>query len=124
MCSNQVNRPDRLHKPSDTPNGEVLDYGRGKRFFTEIQRRAIAVRDGGTCQFADCDKSVRYTEAHHTKPWTKGGLTNVADGAPACRAHHKQLTEGGYRIARRNGTTYTYDPQGRLIHKRTNRWRQ
>jgi hypothetical protein len=105
-------------------NGEVLDYGRGKRFFTEIQRRAIAVRDGGTCQFADCDESVRYSEAHHTLPWANGGQTNVADGVPVCRAHHKALTEGGYRIARRNGTTYTYDPQGRLIHKRTNRWRQ
>jgi YD repeat-containing protein len=105
-------------------NGEVLDYGRGKRFFTDTQRRAIAVRDGGTCQFADCDKPVRYTDAHHSVPWAEGGLTNVGDGVPACRQHHKQLTDDGYRIARHDGTTYTYDPQGRLIHKRTNRWRQ
>jgi hypothetical protein len=105
-------------------NGEVLDYGRGRRYFTDTQKRAIAVRDGGTCQFADCDKPVQYTDAHHTVPWTDGGLTNVADGAPACGGDHHKLTKDGYRIQRRDGTTYTYDPQGRLIHKRTNRWRQ
>jgi hypothetical protein len=105
-------------------NGEVLDYGRGKRFFTDTQKRAIAVRDGGTCQFADCDQPVRYSDAHHCQPWSQGGLTNVADGAPVCRADHKKLTEGGYRITRHNGTTYTYNPQGQLIHKRTNHWRQ
>jgi hypothetical protein len=105
-------------------NGEVLDYGRGKRFFTDTQKRAIAVRDGGTCQFADCDKPVRYTDTHHTVPWAEGGSTNVADGVPACHEHHQQLTDGGYRITRRNGTTYTYAPDGTLIYKRTNRWRQ
>ena len=105
-------------------NGEVLDYGRGKRFFTDIQKRAIAVRDGGTCQFADCDKPVRYTDAHHTKPWGDGGNTDVGDGAPACGEHHDKLTKDGYRLERRNGTTYTYAPDGTLIHTRTNRWRK
>ena len=105
-------------------NGEVLDYGRGKRFFTDTQRRAIAVRDGGTCQFADCDKPARYSETHHVTPWSEGGLTDVGDGAPACREHHAMLTKDGYRLERRDGTTYTYGPDGRLIHTRTNRWRK
>ena len=105
-------------------NGEVLDYGRGKRFFTETQKRAIAVRDGGTCQFADCDKPVNYTDAHHTVPWNGGGLTNVADGAPACHQHHDKLTNHGYRLERKDGVTYTYGPDGQLIHARTNRWRK
>jgi hypothetical protein len=105
-------------------NGEVLDYGRCRRFFTETQKRAIAVRDGGTCQFADCDKPVRYSEAHHVKPWSEGGDTDVGNGAPACGGDHDKLTKDGYRLERRNGTTYTYAPDGRLIHTRTNRWRK
>jgi hypothetical protein len=105
-------------------NGEVLDYGRGRRYFTETQRRAIAVRDGGTCQFADCDMPVRYSDAHHVKPWSQGGTTDVGNGAPACSRHHDKLTNGGYRIERRNGVTYTYDPNGQLVHTRTNRWRK
>ena len=78
----------------------------------------------GCANFADCDKPVRYTDTHHTVPWAQGGLTNVGDGAPVCHQHHKQLTDDGYRIERRDGTTYTYAPDGTLIHKRTNRWRQ
>ena len=105
-------------------NGEVLDYGRGKRLFTDIQKRAIAVRDGGTCQFADCDKPVAYTDAHHVKPWNEGGRTDVDNGAPACAGDHTKLTKDGYRLQRTNGVTHTYDPNGKLIHTRTNRWRK
>ena len=106
-------------------NGEVLDYGRGRRFFTETQKRAIAVRDGGTCQFADCDKPVGYTDAHHVKPWNEGGDTDVANGAPACHEHHDKLTKDGYRLerTRRRHRTPTA-PTARLIHTRTNRWRK
>ena len=105
-------------------NGEVLDYGRGRRFFTETQKRAIAVRDGGTCQFADCDAPVGYSDAHHVKPWNEGGDTDVANGAPACHKDHDKLTKDGYRLQRKDGVTDTYGPDGRLIHTRTNRWRK
>jgi hypothetical protein len=105
-------------------NGEVLDYGRGRRYFTETQKRAIAVRDGGTCQFADCDKPVRYSDAHHVEPWNRGGPTDVGNGAPACGGDHPKLTNDGYRLTRKDGTTYTYAPDGTLIHTRTNRWRK
>ena len=112
-------------------NGEVLDYGRGKRFFTETQRRAIAVRGGGTCQFTDCDKPVRDSETHHVKPWSRGGRTDVGDGALAYE-HHDKLTKHRYRLEPRNGVTDTLRPDGRLIHTRvslfrfdcTNRWRK
>ena len=104
-------------------DGEVLDLGRGRRLFTAAQKKAMAIRDG-TCQFADCDKPARYTDAHHTVPWANGGLTNLADGAIACGEDHDKLTKGGYRLERRNGTIYTYAPDGTLIHTRTNRWRK
>jgi YD repeat-containing protein len=34
------------------------------------------------------------------------------------------LTNGGYRLERRNGTTYTYNPNGQLIHQRNNQWKK
>jgi len=34
------------------------------------------------------------------------------------------LTNHGYRIERHHGTTYTYNPDGQLIHQRNNRWQQ
>jgi hypothetical protein len=103
-------------------DGEILDFGRGKRLFTATQKKAMAVRDG-SCQFADCDRPIRYTQAHHTVPWTSGGSTDLCDGAPVCGDDHRKLTDGGYRIERRDGSIYTYDPNGKLIYKRDNRWR-
>jgi hypothetical protein len=103
-------------------DGEILDFGRGKRLFTAAQKKAMAVRDG-SCQFADCDRPIRHTQAHHTVPWTSGGSTDLCDGAPVCGDDHRKLTDGGYRIERRDGRIYTYDPNGKLIYKRDNRWR-
>src|SRR5207248_1539449 len=45
-------------------DGEILDFGRSRRFFSAAQKKATAVRDL-TCQFADCDQPIRYTHYHH-----------------------------------------------------------
>ena len=104
-------------------DGEVLDFGRSRRFFNTAQKSAAAVRDL-SCQFADCDKPVRYAQYHHCTPWADGGPTDVANEALACPQCHDLLTNHGYRIERRNGTTNTYGPDGQLIHQRNNRWQQ
>jgi len=104
-------------------DGEILDFGRSRRFFSAAQKNAAAVRDM-TCQFADCDQPIRYTQYHHCVPFSEGGLTDTANAAPACPKCHDKLTNGGYRLERRNGTTYTYAPDGQLIHQRNNRWQE
>ena len=104
-------------------DGEILDFGRSRRFFTNTQKLAAAVRDL-TCQFADCDRPVRYADYHHCHPWAHGGPTDVANAAPTCDACHDKLTNHGYRIERHHGTTYTYSPDGQLIHQRNNRWQR
>ena len=61
-----------------------------------------------------------------------GSLPGAADalasgtvwGGPVCDPCHTKLTKDGYRLQRRNGTTYTYAADGTLIHTRTNRWRK
>ena len=71
-----------LEKPDQT-YGEILDFGRSRRFFNAAQKKAAAVRDL-TCQFADCDQPIRYTQYHHCVPFSEGGLTDTANAAPAC----------------------------------------
>ena len=104
-------------------DGEILDFGRSRRFFSTAQKKAAAVRDL-SCVFADCDKPIRYADYHHCIPWAHGGPTDLHNAGPACDGHHDLLTNHGYRLERHNGTTYTYDPNGQLIHQRNNRWQQ
>ena len=48
--------------------GQIVNVGRDERLFTETQRAALAVRDGG-CLWTDCDRSPAWTEAHHINEW-------------------------------------------------------
>jgi hypothetical protein len=104
-------------------DGEVLDFGRGRRFFSSAQKKAAAVRDL-SCMFGDCDKPIRYADYHHCIPWADGGPTDLTNAAPTCDGCHDKFTNAGYRLERRNGTTYTSDPTGQLIHQRNNRWKE
>ncbi|WP_448808157.1 DUF222 domain-containing protein [Agromyces bauzanensis] len=53
--------------------GAALDLGRDERLFTERQKVALAVRDGG-CMDPDCTRPPSWTEAHHIDHWQRGGL--------------------------------------------------
>ncbi len=68
--------------------GEVLDLGRARRLFSPAQRKAMAVRDR-RCRAEGCDIPAAWCEAHHAAdPWSKGGRTDLADGALLCSFHH------------------------------------
>lgn len=47
----------------------VLALGRTKRLATRAQRRALRVRDHGTCQFPGCHRNTRL-DAHHIIAWS------------------------------------------------------
>jgi len=74
---------------------ELLDLGRGQRFFSSAQRKAMALRDGG-CRAAGCDIPAAWTEAHHLHPWSRGGKTDLADGILLCSFHHHQIHDQHY----------------------------
>jgi len=70
--------------------GEVLDLGRTRRLFSPAQRKAMAVRDRH-CRAEGCDIPAAWCEAHHAAdPWSKGGRTDLADGALLCAFHHQR----------------------------------
>ena len=79
--------------------GQVLDLGRTQRLFTEAQRLAISVRDGG-CLFPRCTRPPASCEVHHITPWSRGGSTDAADGVMMCRHHHMLLHNNQWSIHR------------------------
>jgi hypothetical protein len=84
---------------------QPLEVGRTSRVVTAAQRAALVVRDGG-CAVAGCDRPPAWCEAHHLRHWLHGGPTDLANLALVCRAHHRAVHEGGWRLHR--------DPDGRL----------
>ncbi|MBL4797847.1 MAG: DUF222 domain-containing protein [Oleispira sp.] len=78
--------------------GNVLDIGRRSRVIPAGMSRALAVRDGGCCQFPGCCDS-RYVEGHHIKHWADGGETKLDNLVTLCRYHHRDLHRGKFFLA-------------------------
>jgi hypothetical protein len=76
-------------------NGEVLDLGRSRRLFSPAQRKAMALRDP-TCFGEGCSIPAKWTEAHHLKPWSEGGKTDIKDGRLGCSYHHHLIHDPDY----------------------------
>lgn len=78
-------------------SSEPLDLGRPRRLFSGPQRVALATQDGG-CRFPSCDRPPSWCEAHHIDPYSRGGPTDVRNGALLCRRHHLLLHDQGWQI--------------------------
>jgi hypothetical protein len=87
--------------------GQVLDLGRRKRFHTEPQRLAMALRDGG-CTADECDWPPGLCHAHHEVPWARGGGTSVASGRLLCPRHHARAHDPAYDTKRLPGGKLTF----------------
>jgi hypothetical protein len=87
------------------PPTQPLEVGRATRTVARAQRTALVVRDGG-CGFPGCDRPQSWCEAHHLRHWLYGGPTDLGNLTLLCRAHHRAVHEGGWRLGR--------DPDGRL----------
>jgi hypothetical protein len=89
---------------------EVLDLGRTARLFSPAQRKALQIRYR-TCIVKDCDVPAEQCEAHHLRPWSKGGATNLDDGVLGCPRHHHLFHDERYEM--------TWTPQGEVrLHRR------
>jgi HNH endonuclease len=84
---------------------QPLELGRTSRVVSAGQRVALMVRDRG-CGVAGCGRPPPWCEAHHLVHWLHGGPTDLANLALVCRAHHRAVHEGGWRLTRH--------PDGRL----------
>ncbi|TQL69549.1 HNH endonuclease [Nocardioides albertanoniae] len=76
-------------------DSEILDLGRTARLAHPIQHRALRLRDK-CCQAEDCDAPAAWTEAHHLKPWSEGGKTDLANMVLLCPSDHRRIHDPSY----------------------------
>jgi hypothetical protein len=88
---------------------QPLDVGRTSRVVTPAQRHALAVRDGG-CVFPGCSRPLVWCEAHHLWHWLDGGPTDLDNLVLLCRAHHRAVHEGRWRLTRNPDGGVTASP--------------
>jgi HNH endonuclease len=89
-----------------------LELGRATRVVSAAQRAALALRDGG-CVFPGCARPLAWCDAHHLRHWLHGGATDLANLALLCRAHHRAVHEGGWRLHRHPDGGFTTTPPHR-----------
>jgi Domain of unknown function (DUF222)/HNH endonuclease len=87
-----------------------LDLGHATRLFSAGQRKALAIRDR-ECRADGCTIPATWCEAHHVKPWSAGGRTDLANAVLLCSHHHhlvhddrylhERMPNGDLRFARR-----------------------
>lgn len=77
----------------------ILDLGVSKRLYDRYQRIAFAIRDQG-CIWSGCDRPPSWCEAHHNRPWSQGGPTDLSNGCLLCWFHHRLIhdTQAGWAI--------------------------
>ncbi len=80
-------------------DSEILDFGRTARLAYPVQHRALRLRDK-CCQAEDCDAPAAWTEAHHLKPWSEGGKTNLANMVLLCSSDHRRIHDPNYAYER------------------------
>jgi hypothetical protein len=76
--------------------GQPLHLGRARRLFASAQRLAMGIRDRG-CRARGCTIPASWCEAHHLEPWSRGGRTDLDDGALLCSWHHHRAHDTDYR---------------------------
>jgi hypothetical protein len=80
---------------------KVLDLGAKKRFHNGDQRLVFTIEQAG-CTAQGCDMPVWLCEAHHPRPWSRGGGTN-RDGIWLCPHHHRRAHDSRYDITHQPG---------------------
>jgi Domain of unknown function (DUF222) len=99
-----------LYAAVKSMKGEVLNFGRSRRFASSIQRLALITRDGGKCVVKGCNADQFGCVAHHVVEDQYGGLTNVSVLVLICKPHHAYLHANRLRLIR-DGTDWRLEPE-------------
>ncbi|QGU03498.1 hypothetical protein CETAM_01025 [Corynebacterium comes] len=68
-------------------DGQPLALGRGVRHASFFQKVALFAAQG-VCGCPDCVTAAVHGDAHHLKPWDRGGPTDLVNLMLICRPHH------------------------------------
>ena len=91
--------------------GEILKFGRSRRFASPMQNLALVVRDQ-KCVVPGCDAHWTKTAAHHLDEFNEGGHTNLDRLARICDPHHTFVHVTNSRLEFRNGE-WVVEPKAR-----------
>jgi hypothetical protein len=80
-------------------DGEPMQMGTDRRFFSELQRQWILARDAYRCVIDGC-RSASGVETHHFEWASDGGRSDTDNGGAVCYFHHHLLHEGGFAAVR------------------------
>jgi hypothetical protein len=98
---------DARYRPLVTDHlGQPLTLGRHRRYATDAQRHALAIRDG-TCTFPGCDAPPAWCDAHHIVPHPTGETT-PDNLTLLCRHHHRITHRPGWTLTRTTHGTLTW----------------
>ncbi|MGZ4466647.1 MAG: HNH endonuclease signature motif containing protein, partial [Nocardioides sp.] len=81
---------------------QVLDLGRKRRFYSESQRIALGIEQGG-CTAEGCDWPPGLCHAHHDTRWADGGPTDKRHGRLLCPKHHARAHDPAYTMTKLPG---------------------
>jgi hypothetical protein len=94
--------------------GSPLNLGRDKRFATEVQKLALAIREGGVCSWPGCNVPWTRCDVDHLiefnppNPGEPKGRTDLAEMALKCNCgHHAHRHETGENAFRNADGTWT-----------------
>ncbi|MGY1653170.1 DUF222 domain-containing protein [Geodermatophilus sp. SYSU D01119] len=94
---------------------EPLAVGRARRLATRAQRRALVRRDGGCIRPGCPETRPERLHAHHLRPWSSGGGTDIDNMALLCDADHGLAHDLDLRMSRRGGELVAVTPDGRRL---------
>jgi hypothetical protein len=89
-------------------NSEILAYGRTRRLFSDAQKRAMAVRDGGC---VNCGAPPGVCEGHHVLEWeADDGPTDIDNGVLLCSACHHMIHTNDFTLRMIGGSPHILAP--------------
>ncbi|WP_167041691.1 HNH endonuclease signature motif containing protein [Salinibacterium sp. ZJ454] len=83
--------------------GEALWLSKPTRLFTDRQKLALAVRDGGC---VNCGAPPSWTDAHHVTEHRNHGPTDIDNGVLLCPPCHRLLHKGAFDLKMVDGVPY------------------
>jgi len=87
---------------------QVLDLGRRSRLFTAAQVTALRLQDG-RCRAQGCTIPAAWCEAHHLRPWSRGGSTDLSNGVLLCSFHHHLVHDPTHHHEHRPDRTVQFE---------------
>ena len=93
--------------------GVPLWHGHTKTIATEAQFRALIAKYGGC---AGCGAPPLLCQAHHIRPVSQGGATDITNMIPLCWHCHQKVHYHGWRVVPDGRGLHTIEPSDRTRH--------